>query len=318
MSLVHEARTYRERGEYQLALTCAQGARGGRGRIELARVLIWLGRYPEAVDAARTATLMLPNSGPAWAVFSEACNADGQPEQAIVHAQKAMRLDLTTPIRHALDGVALAGALHSAGQGEEAVQVARLALAELDGADARAYDRAQALQAIAESLHVAGRYSDAADVWRQTLDLRRAHLDDPQHPEIGVTINGMALTVRRLGLVGTAVELHQDALAIYEARFDDDHPAIAACLHGLAQALHRHGKPRAAREHLARALEASERRQGGDHIHTWITRFELGRLEADAGDLATGYRRMEAARLRLTEKLGPDHPTVQAMRRWLS
>jgi len=312
MNLVAQAKVYRERGEYHLALTCARGSDKPSAHSEVARALIWLGRYDEGLEAAARGRRRQDNCE-VWVVSSEAYTAAGQPEDGLRAAKTALaRAD--GPVELGLARVAAASATHLLGDGTQATSLARQALGDLE--DARPYDKALALHVLAESLHVGGRYPDAAEVWRQVLALRRELLA-ADHPEVGATVHGMGLTIRRLGLAKIAADLHQEALTIYMARLDEEHPAIAASRHGLAQALHRLGRPREARSEMAAALETSERRQGLDHPHTWITRFELGRIEVDCGDLASGYRRMNAAQLRLTEQLGADHPTVQAILRWM-
>ncbi|MFT4976149.1 MAG: tetratricopeptide (TPR) repeat protein, partial [Myxococcota bacterium] len=266
----------------------------------------------EALLAAERGRRRL-DTAESWIVASEAEIASGQTKAALASAKTALAR-AQTPTESGLARIAAASAQHVLGDGDQAVGLTRQALDDLE--QGRPYDKALALHVLAESLHVAGRFPDAAEIWRQVLSLRR-ELMAADHPEIGATVHGMALTMRRLGLAKVAADLHEEALTIYTARLDDEHPAIAATRHGLAQALHRLGRPQEAREQLSRALEVSERRQGPDHPHTWITRFELGRIEVDCGDLASGYRRMEAARMRLTEQLGTEHPTVQAILRWM-
>jgi tetratricopeptide (TPR) repeat protein len=321
MNWVDSARDYRERGDYSLALTCAQRAEGAWGRIEESRALVWLGRYDEGLTAARAAVAGADgiSAGVAHTVLSEALVATGQPGEALAAALSAVELSATqagVALSHGLALVALASAEHAHGRGPQAMATATRAIAVLTEAGARPRDLALGCQALAESCHVARQYGAASEAWNRTLSLRREALP-PDHPEVGVTLTGMALTARRLGLTSIAVELHGKAMVIFRARFDPGHPALAACLHGLAQALHRQGRFTEARDHLAEALHLSESRQGVDHMHTWITRFELGRMEVDCGDPVRGFARMEAARLRLTEQLGADHPTVRAMAEWL-
>lgn len=318
MDWVESARTYRERGEYSLALTYAHQAPGIWGRIEESRALIWLGRYAEglAIISAAIPTATGAAAGPAHTVRCEALAAVGRPADALAAGLEAVAISKGIPLAEGLALNALAAAEHAHGRGPEAIATATRAIALLTQAEARPRDIALATQTLAEACHVAGQYAVASESWNRTLGLRRAALHD-QHPEIAVTVGGMALTARRLGLAGIAVELHEKAMAIYDRCFDDEHPARAACLHGLAQALHRQGRFVEARDRLAEALQLSERRQGADHMHTWITRFELGRMEVDCGDPERGFARMEAARLRLTEQLGEGHPTVKAMGAWL-
>ncbi|MDG1479887.1 MAG: tetratricopeptide repeat protein [Myxococcota bacterium] len=318
MNWVESARGYRESGDYSLALESARRSPGAWGRIEESRALIWLGHYEAALAAARQAAAESSgiSAGAAYTVLSEALVAVGQPGEAMAVGLQAVALASAVPLSNGLALVALASAEHAQGRGPEAIATATRAIAVLTEAEVRPQDIALGTQALAESCHVARQYGPASEAWNRTLALRREVLP-ADHPELGVTLSGMALTARRLGLSSIAVELHGKAMAIYRARFDPGHPALAACLHGLAQALHRQGRFVEARDHLAEALHLSEQRQGSDHMHTWITRFELGRMEVDCGDPERGFARMEAARMRLTEQLGDSHPTVRAMAEWL-
>ena len=315
---IEAARIYREQGQYHLALTCAQQARGAGGRLEEARALIWLGRYSEALPVARAGVAAAGEAlkAEALATLSEALNASGSPTEALVLGQQAVAAAPAVSLVSGRAHSALAAAQHSSGRGPEAVGTATRGLAILGQLQARPHERAQLLHTLAEAYHVSGKHLQAAETWRKALAVRRAHLP-ASHPEVGASVSGMALSMRRLGLLTIAVDLHREALAIFTSCFDPDHPAIAACRHGLAQALHRQGHFTDAREQLAAALASSVRRAGPDHMNTWITRFELGRMEVDCGDPERGFAKMEAARLRLTEQLGPHHPTVKAMKNWL-
>jgi len=317
LDLVEQAQRYRDEGAYQLALTCAQQSKDPRARAEEARCLVWLGRYSEAVDAARLGTTQASEDAIGWTALTESLIANGSPSDALITVTTALDLvgaDASTPRGFAL--TAQACAQHALGHGPQAVGTATVAVEVFQKAKARPRDLALAFHCLAEAHHVSGQYVEAAGAWQHTLSLQQEELN-ADHPEIASTTMGMALTVRRLGLPEIAIELHHRAIVALEAKFGSNHPSIAACLHGLAQALHRQGRHLEARDHLSRALEISEHWQGPDHTHTWVTRFELGRLEVDCGDPARGFSRMEAARLRLTEKLGPSHPTIQAMANWM-
>ncbi|MFT5686595.1 MAG: tetratricopeptide (TPR) repeat protein [Myxococcota bacterium] len=318
MNWVETARSYREAGDYSQALTCAKRAKGAWGRIEESRALIWLGRYEAGRVAAQQAAAEADgiSAGLAYTVLSESLVAVGLPGESLAAALQAVALTGSVPTSHGVALVAQASAEHAHGRGPEAIATATRAIAVLTDAETRPRDIALGTQALAESCHVARQYGAASEAWSRTLSLRREALK-AGHPEIGVTLSGMALTARRLGLFGIAVELHGKAMVIFRACFDSGHPALAACLHGLAQAMHRQGRFVEARDHLAEALHLSEQRQGDDHMHTWITRFELGRMEVDCGDPERGFARMTAARMRLTEQLGAEHPTVRAMAEWL-
>lgn len=172
-----------------------------------------------------------------------------------------------------------------------------------------------ALGTLAGVHHAAGHWDEAARRWREARRVLSSF--EPDHPELAVQLDGLGNTLRRDGRARDAVRLHREALATHRRLRDPLHPAIGACHHALAQALHRTGDFAAARAEMAEATRLAERREGPDHLDTWISRFELGRFEVDTGEVEAGFARMTEARQRVAARLGREHPTVRAMDRWL-
>ncbi len=321
MTPLEVAREWRREGRYELGLACLRALPEDAGvAAETARLLVRLGRSREALVAAERALALAGDGehrGEALLSLVEAALSLGEPGRARLAAEEA---EIWTRARFgevsvqrglALD--ALAATLHSAGDAPAALGPATRAVAILERADP--WHHATAWHTLAEAHHRAGQHAQAREAWERCLALRRASLE-ADHPEIAAALDGLGLTERRLGRPRQAAAAHRAALETHRSRLGPAHPAVAASLHGLAQALHRQGDFQGARSRLREALEVSLRAQGPDHPDVWVTRFELGRMDVDCGD-TDGFAAMEAARAHLRATLGPAHPTVQAMDRWL-
>ena len=114
-----------------------------------------------------------------------------------------------------------------------------------------------------------------------------------------------------------AIPMHDRARTIYERALGPNAPRTAGCRYSLAHALHRAGDFQRALTEMQAAFLATVEAYGSDHLDVWITRFELGRLEVDAGEMLEGFPRMEAARAEVAKRLGVQHPVVRAMDRHL-
>ncbi len=110
-----------------------------------------------------------------------------------------------------------------------------------------------------------------------------------------------------------AIPMHRRARSIYERTVGPDSPLTAGCRYSLAHALHRAGDFHGALIEMQAAFLGTVRAFGPDHLDAWITRFELGRLEVDAGEMIDGFPRMAAAREEVAKRLGAQHPVVRAM-----
>ncbi len=323
MTPLEVARTWRQEGRYDLGLACLRELPPDAAvRAEEARTLVRLGRAREALERAEDALARAGEGAlrcEALLALVEVALALGDPGRARPAAEEAAELSRDrfgeVSLQRALALDALAAVLHSAGDAPGALSPATRAVVLLEQLQAAPYHRATALHTLAEAHHRAGQYTRAREAWEQCLALRREALA-ADHPEIGAALDGLGLTERRLGRARPAVAAHRAALEIHRARLGPWHPAVAAGLQGLAQAQHRLGDFLGARASLRQALEVSLRAQGADHPDVWVTRFELGRMEVDCGD-TDGFAAMEAARARLRALLGPEHPTIQAMNRWL-
>ncbi|MGP0022601.1 MAG: FxSxx-COOH system tetratricopeptide repeat protein [Streptosporangiaceae bacterium] len=87
----------------------------------------------------------------------------------------------------------------------------------------------------------------------------------PDHPEVAIHLNNLALILKDLGDPEGARPLDERALVITEAAQGPDHPEVAIRLNNLAGILKDLGDPEGARELQERALAITEAAQGPDH-----------------------------------------------------
>ena len=316
MTPIDAARHHQRLGAYALALAIVAELEGAEARAEEARARLRLGQGRAALSVARRGVALDPDGlEPAFALV-ECLLGQGELAEARERAEGLRQREGLGLV----DGARILDLLSAVRQGQgdpaAAIALSTRAVAQLEAAGADGWLVATALASLAAAQHRAGAYAAALDTWEELLR-RRARLDEGEaHPERAAALDGKALTLRRLGRLGLAAQLHRQALATYTAAFGAVHPALAACHQGLAQTLRRQGDFVGARDHLAQALAISERCCGPDHTDTWITRFELGRMVVDCGDPAGGFSAMEAAFAALHARLGPSHPTVVAMGAW--
>lgn len=213
-------------------------------------------------------------------------------------------------------GVALAEAHRSAGEPETGLAVAMRAVAFAEHAfGGGSSELAEALHAVGSCQHAAGHELQAREALVRALALRRELGAD--HPDVAATLDALGLVERARNRPFDAVKRHREALAIWIGRLGEHAGPVGGCRHALAQALHRTGDFQGAREEMRQALLVTGRTFGANHVDTWIARFELGRFEVDCGQMEEGFQAMEAARTRVRELLGRDHPVAKAMDRWL-
>ncbi|MCB9673923.1 MAG: tetratricopeptide repeat protein [Alphaproteobacteria bacterium] len=271
-------------------------------RIGLVRARVALGR-PEA---AREALVGLGRDTPHHRVaHALAALASGEPSRA-----KAILLDDSGDL---LVLVTRSEVTRASGDPAVATQLAARARDAAEGGDPR-------WVAIAD-LQLARCIADSGDLGVGRALAERAHAAFQEHGP-GTVLEAEALDVagalaRKDGDPLVAVAMHERALGIWLATCPAESALVAGCRYSLAQALHRADDfPRALTE-MQSAFLATQQAFGPDHLDTWITRFELGRMEVDNGEMLDGFPRMEAARAEVAKRLGRQHPVVRAMDRLL-
>ena len=134
----------------------------------------------------------------------------------------------------------------------------------------------------ADCLHRGQRYADATGIWSRCIEQQKQNLRT-DHPELALSLDGFALSLRQLNQPNAAIPLHLKAQSIYHESLPPYHPALGASYHGLSQALLRCGQVHQAVRHMRLALRCAEHNLPPDHPDIAITAFELGRAELSIG-----------------------------------
>ncbi|MGB6697833.1 MAG: tetratricopeptide repeat protein [Methylocella sp.] len=165
------------------------------------------------------------------------------------------------------------------------------------------------LQAASRIVIDAGRYSSAAQWWRETLEAVEASLG-PEHPDTAQSLNNLALLLQNQGDLAGARPLHERALAIREKALGPDHPDTAASLNNLASLLRAQGDFAGARPLHERALPIDEKVLGPEHPDTATSLNNLAFLLRDTGHAREAEPLFRRA-IAIGEKtLGLEHPNV--------
>ena len=98
-------------------------------------------------------------------------------------------------------------------------------------------------------LYRTGKYDRAVVVAKKALEVAEKNVG-PNHPDVGTSLNNLALLYNTQGQYAQAEPLYKRALAIREKALGPDHPSVATSLENLA-ALYRTTK----REEEAKTLE---------------------------------------------------------------
>jgi len=284
----------------------------------LARARVRLG---DPAGAARAASRADPTQDLGALAQTEAALAGGRPGES--RASLRARLDLRDHGDHPERdpawrelALALSTALRAAGDPERAYGLALRALA---GAEADLstdpIDVELALLGVGWAGWGCGRAREASAAFERALDsLTRRGAAPVLRAD---ALDGLGVCARVLGDPFVAVAHHEHAHDLWAAALGERSPTVAACLHRLAHARHRAGAFEPARATMADSVALTAEHLGEDHVDTWISRFELARYDIDCGDFADGFARMAHARERVAALLGPHHPVVAAMDRYL-
>ena len=196
---------------------------------------------------------------------------------------------------------------------EEAVELQRRAVDLWRGLYPEGDPRlAVALNDLASVLYYLDRFSEAEELLRESLALRRRYAAEPA--QIARALNNLASTVKPQGRLDEAGRLYQEALAIRESIHGADHPAVAASLYSLGSLRFDAGDPEAAEPLLRRALTIYTAAHGERHTRVASVLATLGRLLHAQGQLVEAEDALERALAVRLELLGEQHLHVVATR----
>lgn len=310
-------RNHLAHGEWRLARAALAGAleeeRTGELLALRARAEVRLGRPELALSLAEDARGMGYEAVEGLVAWTECLVAMGQAPVARAALSELGELSDAEeiPVR-----IALSEAHRAAGDPERGLGAASRALAFAERLRGGTHlETAEALHQLGVCLHGAGQAQAARTAVTRALAIRRVQA--PDTPLVALSLDALGRIRRKEGEPFEAVELHREALALWQRGTGSQASPVSACRHSLAQALHNTGDFLAARDEMAEAWLLTARTLGAGHVDTLITGFELGRFELDIGQVEEGLHRMQENRDQVADRLGREHPVVRAMDRWL-
>jgi len=219
----------------------------------------------------------------------------------------------------ALDGVARA--LWDQGKNEAAVHAfreavsmwrrlspdAREATLGHSGLDPRYYDASMSLDTLGIVLHQLGRDEEAAAAYGEALAIRRRLLGD--HPDLVVTMTGLARVLATLGRRVESLALQREALEVSGRLFSSDDPRYARSLWELASIFLAYGEYTGA-EAMFRGALSIQRQTLGTHPHVSETLNDLASVVWSRGNLIEAEQLFRESIAMDRELFGPRHEYV--------
>lgn len=290
-------------------------------RTERARLLYELGEFESAAAHAQAAMDQLsPFDRPADLYFEAGANrvsylVDSEEYKSAL--QVANALDTEIQDAEVAPGVMIllahrrAVALEVNGEIEQALEAYLSAIEMQQGSKTEnALSRAQILNDYGIALYSAGQFAEAETVLRETIDIFKAHFNDP-HPRVSSAMHNLAFVIFEQGRVEEASEILETTYAMSVALHGEDHLDTVLERVTYAVVLQSAGEVKAAEsiygESLQQLLEiAPEMKVMRGNVHTY-----LADLRVEQSDLAAARAEYEQA-LALYAELPPDHPRVTA------
>jgi tetratricopeptide (TPR) repeat protein len=143
-------------------------------------------------------------------------------------------------------------------------------------------------------LQVRARLPEARPLLERALAIAEA-VHGPDHPEVAIRLNNLALILGGLGESAAARPLLERALAITETVYGPGHAAVASRLSNLATILGDLGEVAAGRPLLERALAINEAVHGPDHPEVATALSNLATILGDLGEAVAARPLLERA-----------------------
>ena len=162
---------------------------------------------------------------------------------------------------------------------------------------------------VANSHSILGKYQEAEQMHRQTLELKEKMLGR-EHPDTLGSMNNLALVLDSRGKYEEAEHMHRQTLELREKAQGKEHPRILDSIDNLAVVLYRQGKYEEAEQMHRQALEGYEKMLDKEHPDTLDSMNNLA-LVLDSRGKYEEAEQMHRQTLELKEKvLGKEHPAT--------
>ncbi|KAK5263049.1 hypothetical protein LTR96_011516, partial [Exophiala xenobiotica] len=162
---------------------------------------------------------------------------------------------------------------------------------------------------IAESYTLLGRYGEAEEMHRQTLDLREKVLGEEHQSTLG-SMNNLALVLRQQGNYEEAEQMHRQTLDLREKVLGEEHPSTLDSMNNLALVLRQQGLYEESEQMQRQALDLRKKVLGEEHPSTLDSINNLAIVLRQQGKFEEA-KQMHRQELGMTEKvLGEEHPST--------
>lgn len=170
---------------------------------------------------------------------------------------------------------------------------------------ASSQESGQALRVLGQLRQAQGRFGDANDLYRRSLDI----LEATRAPatEVSALLDDLAQIYARNQQWALAKQTYERALAVDRRILGDDHPRVAMHLHNLAVAEQNLGDLQAAEALYRDAIRRKERAYGADDAQTAAAKGNYGSLLEREGRLAEAEPLLRSALSLTLAQYGPNH-----------
>jgi tetratricopeptide (TPR) repeat protein/DNA-binding XRE family transcriptional regulator len=153
------------------------------------------------------------------------------------------------------------------------------------------------------------RYQEAEPLYQRALHLFEQHFGQG-HPDVGYSLNGLAVVYWQQEKYAEAELLYQRALHIFQQQLGPEHPDVVSPLNNLAALYWRQGQYAEAKSLLQEALHIREQQLGLEHPLVATVLNNLASLYWQQGQYALVEPLYQRALCIWERQLGPEHPLV--------
>lgn len=246
----------------------------------VAYLLYYLGRYPEAISFCQTAL----------AIYDKLLGENFYPNTLATKNNLAMLYErVSRPI--------------------EAEHLLEQTLAILEKRKDCFAELATVLNNLASVYCAQGMREQAKPLYEKSLNIKEQHLS-PDHPDIASGLNELAILYYAEGEYQKVEALLQRSLAILEKTLGKDHFAVAGCLNNLARLYEKQGKLAEAEPLLYRSLAIKEHALGQNHPSVAGSLNNLASLHQAQGKNQQAEQEYKQSLAIRENVLGVNHPQV--------
>jgi tetratricopeptide (TPR) repeat protein len=150
---------------------------------------------------------------------------------------------------------------------------------------------------VGECFLISGKYAEAEQMYRQTLELGEKVLG-LEHPDTLTSMNNLAVVLRSQGKYAEAKQMHRQELELREKVLGLEHPHTLTSMNNLAVVLHNQGKYAEAEQMHRQVLELREKVLGQEHPDTLNSMNNLAEVLDDQGKYVEAGQMQKTLELR--------------------